>query len=406
MKRQGSEHLSVYELEKRIKTHKLNGSVSNIGRGNWRYRIYLKKGDKKNLIKSNFRTKLDALKALDEKLGELDQEEDNDKPQNTVDNAWNGYFSSCDVAYATRRRKEADYRNHIGPAFGSRLLSSLSVEEIDEFLEQSKKSFSVRSARMFRLLLLSIFQYATEHGLCENNPILESKVIENPKSYYGTIYSENEIAWMTERFQSTSCFTAYVLSLELGLLPNEIFALRLSDLHLDEVRPFVSVTKQLGYQDEDWCFLHLPHPCNIRDVYMTEQMAGFLRAVIEKTSSYREHVASHKNWIKDKTSSKEELVRVLDFLNIKPDGEMLSPFSVKFLARIAKDEMDINLDFHYLKSTFAINCAINGVNPYFLQQQLGNGKFQTIIKYYAIANKLYEDKIKFPPSLALNYVNT
>lgn len=399
------EALTQKQLQSRIDAFGYNTTVSKVKKNDWKYRIYLvstKHGKEKT--HSKFPTKRAAMEALYKELLMIQSEEANaDEQGKTLDEAWRLYINATNIAYATKERKMRDYKNHVEPAFGNKPLSQITTSVIDSFLDEKKTSLSVGGARLLRLLLNDIFQCAVKSGFCEDNPVCASKVIEDPRSHKEIqTYSSDEIAWMNERFQSTSCFTAYVLALEAGLLPNEIFALRLSDLHLNGPgSAFISVTKQIGSQDKSWCLLPLPKSCNVREVQLNEETTEYLKQVVAATADIRKQALPHQNWVIDKTKGHRgnpKPIRVSDFLNIKPDGEMLNPNSVKVISRIAKDELGLRLDFHFLRHTYALHSAIHGMNPYHLQRQLGIGKFNLVIRFYEYAIS-GSDCRRTPPSL-------
>lgn len=399
------DNLTQKQLEDKIAEFGYKTNTAQLGKGNWRYRIYLestKAGKEKT--KSRFPTKRAASEALYEKLLEMRAEEARSEGQGTtLDEAWAIYINATDIAYATKERKMRDYKNHLNPALGSKSLSQITTSLIDSYLDEKKSTLSIGGARLLRLLLNDIFQCAVKNGLCKDNPVCSSKVIEDPRSHKEIqTYSWDEIEWMNVRFQTTSCFTAYVLALEAGLLPNEIFALRLSDLHLSESGPaYISVTKQIGSQDKSWCLLPLPKSCNVREVQLNEETAEYLKQVVAATAEVRKQALPHQNWVIDKTKGNRgnpKPICVSDFLNIKPDGEMLNPNSVKVISRIAKDELGLRLDFHFLRHTYALHSAIHGVNPYQLQKQLGIGKFNLVIRFYEYAMSESNHR-RTPPSL-------
>lgn len=385
------DNATIAQLEKAILSFPYKSTLTKITQKNWKYRIYLNGTHRgKEITRSNFATKKDALMALYENLLKLSAEESVSAAcAKTVDEVWGECLEASNLAYATKERRRRDYKNHIAPVFGQSIISAITASDIDRLLEEKKITLSISGARHLRLLLADIYQYAIQNGFCTEDPVPLSKPIQDPYAYGDIhVYSSDEIDWMSERFQSTSSFIAYVLALEGGLLPNEIFALRLPDIHFNESSGLglVSVTKQLVFQNGAWCFTPLPKPCNKREVLLNHGATEYLRKIISQNDEKRSLVAPYKNWVIDKTKQGKEMpIHVTDFLNIKPDGEMLNPNSVKLLAKIAAEEKGVRLNFHFLRHTFALHNAKHGVNPYWLQRQLGIGKFNLVIRFYEIA---------------------
>ena len=80
--------------------------------------------------------------------------------------------------------------------------------------------------------------------------------------------------------------------------------------------------------------------------------------------------------------NKEKLLEITDFINVKPNGEMLTTNSIKFMARIFKADLNLDLRFHNLRHTYATINAENGINPRYVQEMLGHSKFEFTLKYY------------------------
>ena len=77
-----------------------------------------------------------------------------------------------------------------------------------------------------------------------------------------------------------------------------------------------------------------------------------------------------------------EIVTNLDFINIKPNGELLTPNSIKVLSRIARNELGLNFKFHNLRHTYASELAIKGVSILAVKARLGHTSVETTTQYY------------------------
>ena len=92
-----------------------------------------------------------------------------------------------------------------------------------------------------------------------------------------------------------------------------------------------------------------------------------------------------------------------DLINVKEDGEMLTHNSIKFLARIIRDNLHITFKFHNLRHTYATILAESGINPRYVQEMLGHSKLEFTLKYYThitghmadMARLAIDEKIKF-----------
>ena len=61
---------------------------------------------------------------------------------------------------------------------------------------------------------------------------------------------------------------------------------------------------------------------------------------------------------------------------------MLTHNSIKFLARIIRDDLHITFKFHNLRHTYATILAENGISPRYVQEMLGHSKLEFTLKYY------------------------
>ena len=71
-----------------------------------------------------------------------------------------------------------------------------------------------------------------------------------------------------------------------------------------------------------------------------------------------------------------------DLINVKENGEMLTHNSIKFLARIIRDDLHIPFKFHNLRHTYATILAESGISPRYVQEMLGHSKLEFTLKYY------------------------
>lgn len=72
----------------------------------------------------------------------------------------------------------------------------------------------------------------------------------------------------------------------------------------------------------------------------------------------------------------------MDFINVKPSGELLTPDSEKVLGRMVRNEMNTNFKYHNLRPTHCSKLAELGIPAIVVMERLGHSKIETTMKYY------------------------
>ncbi|MEG1577380.1 MAG: tyrosine-type recombinase/integrase, partial [Oscillospiraceae bacterium] len=78
----------------------------------------------------------------------------------------------------------------------------------------------------------------------------------------------------------------------------------------------------------------------------------------------------------------KEIREDLELVNLKSNGELLTPDSEKFLGRISRKELSVNFKFHNLRHTHASWLAEHNVPAIVAKKRLGHSKEETTLKYY------------------------
>ena len=97
-------------------------------------------------------------------------------------------------------------------------------------------------------------------------------------------------------------------------------------------------------------------------------------------------MATLKERVQKGTIAKPIYMEITDFVNIKPNGEMLSTNSIKFLSKIIKGELKIDFKFHNLR------------HPY-VKLKL---KFLLTQHYRCISAKVLNFPLNFKPVVGVN----
>lgn len=172
--------------------------------------------------------------------------------------------------------------------------------------------------------------------------------------------TQAELDRLEERFKSNNFLSAFKLGRDLGVRCGECFGLLWSDIDWD--KHTIKVNKQLVYEDRMWCLRNT----KAREIELQDSIYTYLKELKvtqehqkdEMGTAYREtKVTAYVG-----RNMKKEIVTNLDFINIKPNGELLTPDSAKVLARIASVELGYNFKYHNLRHSHASELAIKGAS--------------------------------------------
>lgn len=365
----------------------LKGSVRKKG-ATWSYRIDLGKinGKRKQIERSGFKTEKEANFALSEVINEYGKTgtfiENKKVTFQEVFNEFINIEAPNTRAFATILRYKSLYNNHF-QEFAPRYIFQITENSIQDFINSKCETHSKEYVRSIYNFFLVLFNYAIEKKYLKISPM---KNVKPPKSYraYGEIkaYTREELEKMEQRFKSTNLLTAFILGINLGIRVGECFALRFSDI--DWNKEMIRIDKQLQYQDKMWSLVYPKTANAVRTIKLNKNLVEYLRNLkIQYENDKREYGLAYKiNTVMEKRVKGSKLIAIDDFINIKPNGSMLTTDSQKILSRICKNELGIDFKFHNLRHTHSTMLAEKGVNPKYVQQRLGHGKLDITLRYY------------------------
>lgn len=135
-----------------------------------------------------------------------------------------------------------------------------------------------------------------------------------------------------------------------------------------------------------WTLRNTKTPSSIREIELQDSIYDYLKElkVTQEKQKAKMGIAYHETRVAiDKgRNKKKEYVSNIDFINIKPDGSLLTPDSQKILGRIARDELGCNFKFHNLRHSHASWLAERNVPIVVTKARLGHSKEETTLKYY------------------------
>lgn len=377
----------------------MKGSVRKKG-ATWSFRLDLGKqdnGKRKQIERSGFKTEREAQAMLAKYIDEYNTNgeviEDKKITLGDVFQEFLDNEANITRKYSTIVRYKSLYRNHIEDEIGFRYIGTITAENLQDFLNSRNNTHSNEYVRSIYNFLLVLFGYAMKRKYIRKNP---TDNLTPPTSYraYGEIknYTKEELSKMEERLSTTNLITAFKIGINLGLRVGECFALRFSDI--DWEKKTIRINKQLHFQDKQWSFIPPKTVCSVRTIKMGDEFTTYLKELQLKHQDNKQEygIGYFINYITDRRGDKPQRIIIDDFLNVKPNGEMLTVNSVKFMSRIIKNDLNIEFKYHNLRHTHTTMLAEANVNPKYVQKRLGHSKLNTTLNYYThITDKMDEE---------------
>lgn len=380
--------------------NKINGSIRK--RGNtWSYRIDLGKdstGKRIQKEKGGFKSEKEANDAMILAKAEfLSIGEIKENKHITVGEIFNEFIDQ--VAPITRKhativRYKSLYKNHISH-FANRIIGEIDSCELQSFLTERVTKFGLSSdyTRSIYNFLLVLWCYAEEKKYIKSNNIHR---VKPPKEYRSTgdikIYTMDEIKKIWDRIKNTNNATAFMLGFKLGLRAGEIYALRWSDI--DFKNNTVDICKQLQKQDKKWCLTTLKTHNSYRKIKFDNSLKSYLLELKHTQEDNKKFFEEYykTNRVVDKSSKKESIIDIDDFVNVKNDGEMLTTDSSKIISRICKSDLGIEFKMHNLRHTHATMLLEKGINPKYVSERLGHSKLEFTLKLYTHVTRAQDEQ--------------
>lgn len=285
--------------------------------------------------------------------------------------------------FSTITRFKSLHENHLKPYFGNTPIANITSETIQSFMSNKKKTHSSEYVRSMHNLLFVVFGYAVRMKKIKTNPMIGVIQPAKPKESDIVTYTDEELNKLITRLSSTNVQLAFVVGLHLGVRAGECYGLRWSDFDFEKCT--VKIERQLQEHNSVWCFTTLKTQNSYRTLVFSSVLKDYLLKAKDKSDLAKEYYGNmyKVNKIMDERNlDKKEVIEVDDFVNTKPNGEMLTPYSHKVISRIAKSEFGIDFKFHNLRHTHATKLLESGMNPKFVQERLGHSKLEFTLRIY------------------------
>lgn len=291
----------------------------------------------------------------------------------------------------TERHYKQVYWKHISPVLGKRKLSSITHLQVKGLINDlDRAGYLYETKNKVRILILDMYNKAMVDDLAQKNPAKGIKVVRDEKKEPRAL-TEEEQKLFFDYCKGTFYDNMFIVAVNSGLRPGEIYALEESDL--DFKRKVIKVTKTLIYQklegDEQKTF-HIGQPktkSSIREVPMTRACeAALMRQILQS------HI------IKKKTPKElDEKFKNLLFTTKygTPINAQIECDAIKVIIdgiNLMRDDLEQIEGFsgHTFRHIFASNCYHNGFDLKSIQKLLGHATLQMTANLYV---HIFEKKL-------------
>lgn len=385
---------------------KKDTGVYQLDTGYWAYRYKInidgtlkEKRRRTDEFGNQFKTKASAIKArqqaiINEKANALAPPSSKIK-RKTVTEVYNEYceFGRAGKAYATIKKQDSLWNNHIKAEFGKRYVDDISVAEVNDYLaklyytENRAYSYTESFLKMFYLIFgqsysrnyLSAEQY---DKLCKNR---DTK-IHMPKMKIDEetdiiTFSDDEMSILSQYFTGTNAQTAFMLGKYCGLRINECYGLKWCNV--DFKKGIIKIDRQMQYQDGVIKLVSLKTRNARREIVMATPLKRYL----QKVKKHRDEVAllleeqreQNQTFLMDMGKTK---ISSLELVNSLDDGKIQTVNSMKYHTQKIKRLYGITFKYHYLRHTYGTRLAMMNTPMHILCNQMGHASGNVTQKYY------------------------
>ena len=385
--------------------------VFQLENGNWEYRFTITKNGKKTHYRkrkdengNELKTQSQAKRARAAAIKKQKQEESlyyrrPDKTK-TVSQVFEEYCETgrFDKAYATIKKQDSLWRNHICEKFGERYVDDISVAEINDYLAQlyynEGRAYGYVEAflKMFYLIFGQAYSRDYLDGeiyskLCLNkgSRIHMPKMKTDDENDVVT-FNREELKCLDEHFSGSNAETAYYLGRYCGLRINECYGLKWANVDVESGT--IIIDRQMQYQEGLIKLVSLKTRNAKRTIYMNSFLKEYFMRLLELKERVEQNLSAvrrqNQTFITDLDG---QMISSLELVNTTENGKIQTVNSMKYHTRMIKEKYDITFKFHYLRHTYGTAMADMNTPTHLLCNQMGHSSSKVTERYYISLSK-------------------
>lgn len=391
--------------------------VYQLDNGYWGYRFVLTVNGKKKAQKrvkdelgNPYKTQKQAAKArsiaLAQEQAKIQLPPQKQITRQTVTEVYQEYCEKgrSGKAYATIKKQDSLWNNHLCAKFGKRYIDEITVAEIQDYLEElyytDNRAYSYTESFLKMFYLIFGQAYSRNYidvdfynKLCVN----KDTKIHMPKLKIDddldiVSFDDKEIEQLDSYFSGTNAETAYMLGKYCGLRINECYGLKWSNVDLKS--GIITIDRQMQYQEGLIKLVSLKTRNAKRKIYMCSKLKDYFKKLKRQQEQDKKELAlqrqQNQTFIQDLNG---EMISSLELVNSLSNGKIQTVNSMKYHSRTLQGEHNISFKYHYLRHTYGTNLAALNTPEYLLCNQMGHANSNVTHKYYVAISKMGIDEL-------------
>ena len=309
-------------------------------------------------------------------------------------------------AFATIRKQDSLWYNHLRERFGKRNVAEITVAEIHDYLEElyyvENRAYSYVESFLKMFYLIFGQAYSRNYldvdiynKLCVNKDtkihMPKLKIDEDMDIVY---FNSQEITALDSYFKGTNAETAYMFGKYCGLRINECYGLKWDKIDFEEGT--ITIDRQMQYQNGLIKLVSLKTRNAKRKVYMCKKLKEYLKELLRQQEQAQNDLLLQRE--QNHTIIQDidgEYISSTCLVNCLENGKIQTVNSMKYHTRMIKEKYNIIFKYHYLRHTYGTNLAALNTPEYLLCNQMGHCGSHVTHKYYvAISENGVEELVK------------
>lgn len=309
------------------------------------------------------------------------------EPNMTLDEwyeKWMRVYKVPVIRANSKRHYETVYTKHIKPYLGNKKLTEITKLMVTDTINQVyDKGYQWETLNKIRVLLIDMLDRAMEDDFLVKNPARGVRLpINRPQSEAKALTREEQTAFF-ECSAGTFYNNLFLVAINTGLRPGELFALTENDIDLEKNE--IKVTKTLLYQKLDGNEQKEFHiePPKTNSSYRTVPINSFCREALQKQIVLHKIVCNNSPY-----RGKLEFPDIIFSTKFgTPLNSQIYMDAIKKIVdeiNLMRDPLDVMKKFsgHTFRHTFATRCFEAGIPPKTVQTYLGHASLQMTMDLY------------------------